>query len=76
MPQGPEYWRISRASKGGMAARKTNRRFYLRKVVGKDEMGRDLLECGHAMHQAQDMIGDYHPTRRRCVYCPKEQNHA
>jgi hypothetical protein len=73
MPQGQEYWRRSRASKGGEAARKTNRSYFLRKVVGHDREGRELLECGHTIWPRQDMAGEYPAARRRCLRCPKPE---
>lgn len=61
----------SRAIAGGMAARSTNRWYYLRKVTGHDKFGQETLECGHAQRAKSDMIGEYDAYRRRCRNCPK-----
>lgn len=59
------------------SARSPKRKWPLRKVVGDaweeilhgHEIRRDLLECGHTVGQASDMIGDTYPARRRCREC-------
>ena len=61
----------SRATKGGKAGAATNRMYYLRRIVGHDELGAEILECGHAQMPRQDMVGEYDAYRRRCIRCPK-----
>lgn len=60
----------SRATSGGAAAKIINRRYPLRKIVGNDEDGREVLECGHTQSAVWDMIGPTYAARRRCKSCP------
>jgi len=43
--------------------------FPLRKVVGVDSTGHDILECGHRLSGASDIYGPRYPDKRRCHYC-------
>jgi hypothetical protein len=77
--------RRSRARQGGQAAAETNRfplRRVVsethRELVATADSGhfaRDitvpavLLECGHLVRPARDMVGDRHPARRGCRKC-------
>jgi|ERR1700685_3558789 hypothetical protein len=53
------------------------RKWPLRAVVGQTrveivpgfDVHREVLECGHTIGQAKDMIGDRYPARRRCGKC-------
>jgi hypothetical protein len=75
--------RRQRSRKGSEAARATNR-YPLRAVVDdaypehvlvRSGLNDDfilravLLECGHVLPQARDMIGVRYPARRRCRKC-------
>jgi hypothetical protein len=60
-----------RAVIGGKAGAATNRLYHLRKIVGHDEIGREILECGHVQSVRQDLAGEYPADRRRCIGCPK-----
>jgi hypothetical protein len=66
-----ETWKANRARLGGQAARRTNQGYYLRRIVGFDGDGRELLACGHAIWPREDMIGPTNAIRRRCPRCPK-----
>ena len=45
----------------------------LKKVVGLDNIGRDVLECGHHIYAPQDIAGKIEANRRRCWKCGKAQ---
>jgi len=43
----------------------------LKKIIQTDEMGRDMLECGHSVYPPQDIVGAVGGTHRRCWKCYK-----
>lgn len=61
----------SRARKAGLAGAATNRMYFLRRIVGHDELGAEILECGHTQMPRQDLFAEYNADRRRCIRCPK-----
>jgi len=48
----------------------------LRKVIGYDTSEHgvrlEVLECGHSIHEKQDIIGPTNAYRRRCRHCLKD----
>jgi hypothetical protein len=73
----------SRAYAGGMAsAASPKRKWPMRKITGETwvtiagiegrTFRRDLLECGHTVRPAHDMIGETYPASRRCGKCYAE----
>jgi hypothetical protein len=67
-----------RASAGGRAsANAPSRKWPLRKIVAETmkevapgvSVPRDVLECGHMVPPAHDMIGRTYPASRRCRRC-------
>lgn len=43
----------------------------LKNIIGTDNLGREILECGHHIYAPQDIAGRVEANQRRCWKCSK-----